>query len=73
MSAATLSAPDSLSLSPREAARALGISERTLRRRTQPDGPIPVVRLGSRVLYPVDALREWLANATEANSTEATK
>ncbi len=49
-----------LALRPREAARALGISERTLFSLTR-DGDVPHLRVGSAVLYPVDALRAWLA------------
>ena len=52
-----------LALSPRDAAQALGISERTLWSATQPRGPIPSVKLGNRVLYPVTGLQEWLTRA----------
>lgn len=52
-----------LALRPREAAKALGISERLLWQLTK-DGQIPCVRIGSgarkAVLYPVDALQTWL-------------
>ncbi len=46
-----------LALRPREAAEALGISERTLR---QLAPELPRVSRGGVVLYPVEALREWL-------------
>lgn len=49
--------PGRLALRPREAARALGIGERTLRQ-ILPE--IPHVRVGSAVVIPVDLLREWL-------------
>jgi predicted DNA-binding transcriptional regulator AlpA len=53
-----------LTLRPRQAAAALGISERTLWSLTAPRGPIPCVRIGAgkrkTVLYPADALRDWL-------------
>jgi len=49
-----------LALRPREAAKALGISERTLWTLTRA-GEIPHVRLGRAVLYSIDALRAWLA------------
>ena len=56
--------PSPLSLRPREAAKALGMSERTLWQLTH-DGKIPSVRLGSGkrqiVLYPVAVLTDWLA------------
>ena len=48
-----------LSLRTREAAKALGISERLLWEWTD-KGVVPHVRLGKAVLYPVDSLREWL-------------
>lgn len=53
-----------LALRPREAAKALGISTRTLWQMTR-DGRIPHVRIGGTtrrtVLYPLDELRAWLA------------
>ncbi len=48
-----------LAMRPREAAKAIGISERTLWQWTE-DGYVPHVRHGKVVLYPVDALRDWL-------------
>ena len=48
-----------LALRPREAAAALGVSERTLWTWTR-EGTIPHVRRGKTVLYPVDVLRDWL-------------
>ena len=48
---------DRLALRPREAAEALGISERQLRQ-ILPE--LPHTRLGGCVVLPVDALREWL-------------
>ncbi len=56
-----------LALSVREAAEALGISERLLRSLTQ-QGKVPHVRLGpseqSRLVYPVEVLQEWLWRAS---------
>lgn len=52
--------PEKLLYSTVEAARALSICPRTLFSMTQPRGPIPAVRLGSRVLYPVAALQSWI-------------
>jgi hypothetical protein len=56
---------ESLALRPREAAKALGISERKLWALTAPRGPIPCVRSGmgkrQMVLYPVTELRAYLA------------
>lgn len=51
---------DRLALRPKEAARALGIGQRKLWALTQPRGPIPCVRVGVCVLYPVAALEAWL-------------
>lgn len=48
-----------LALRPREAARALGISERTLWTWTQA-GDVPHLRRNGTILYPVDTLRRWL-------------
>jgi hypothetical protein len=56
---------ESLALRPREAAKALGISARTLWGLTAPRGPIPCARIGTgkrqTVLYPVAELQAWLA------------
>jgi excisionase family DNA binding protein len=49
-----------LAVSRREAAVMLGISERLLWTWTQA-GTIPHVRIGTRVLYPVEQLRQWLS------------
>ena len=60
---------ESLALRPREAAKALSISARTLWGLTAPRGPIPCVRVGigkrQTVLYPTAALQAWLAEAGE--------
>ncbi len=49
-----------LALRPKEAAQALGIGERLLWSKTNA-GEIPHVRIGKAVVYPVDLLRDWLA------------
>jgi len=53
-----------LALRPRDAASALGISERTLWSLTAPRGSIPCVRCGHgkrrAVLYPIADLNAWL-------------
>lgn len=46
-----------LALRPKEAAKALGICEKTLRKLTP---RLPVVRVGGVLRYPVQALRQWL-------------
>ncbi len=43
----------------RDAARLLGISERTLTSRSI-DGEVPSFVVGGRRLYPVDLLQEWI-------------
>jgi len=48
-----------LAMRPREAAKALGISERLLWDWTN-RGEIPHIRIGKAILYPVDVLRRWL-------------
>lgn len=53
-------APPRLALRPKDAARALGMGERLLWSKTKA-GEIPHVRVGKVVLYPVDLLRDWLA------------
>ena len=59
--------PVPLAVGRREAATLLGISERLLWTWTQA-GTIPHVRIGSRVLYPVEQLRQWLSKqATRTN------
>jgi len=59
-----------LALRPREAAKALGISARTLWALTAPRGPIPCLRIGHgrrhTVLYPVTELQAWLSRQAEA-------
>lgn len=59
-----------LALRPREAAKALGVSERTLWTWTQ-QGNVPFVRLGKAVLYPTDSLRRWLDDQAKALATPA--
>jgi excisionase family DNA binding protein len=49
-----------LALTSLQAAKALGISPRTLWGLTK-QGHIPHVRLGKSVRYPCDVLRDWLA------------
>ncbi len=55
-----------LALRAREAAAALGISERKLRDLSP---YLPTVRLGGVLLYPVEGVRKWLQ--TEATNQEA--
>ena len=59
---------DRLALRPKEAAEALGISERALRS-LRPE--LPQVRLGRTVLFPVKLLEEWLAQRASADRGRA--
>ncbi len=59
-----------LALRPKEAAEALGISERTLRQ-LLPE--LPTVRRGNVVLVPVAGLREWLREESEAERARGDK
>jgi hypothetical protein len=65
-----LTAARRLALRPAEAAKALGISARTLWGLTAPRGPIPCLRIGhgkrQTVLYPVAELQAWLSRQAEA-------
>jgi excisionase family DNA binding protein len=56
---------ESLALRPRDAARALGISERTLWSLTK-QGQVPHLRLGKSVRYPVHLLRQWMEERAAA-------
>ena len=55
---------DPLLLSPRQASRALAISERTLFTLTKA-GAVPHIRIGKLVRYSVDGLRKYIEQAGE--------
>ena len=55
-----------MAIRPKEAAARLGISERLLWVMTNMK-KIPHMRVGKAVLYPVDALREWLLEQAKQN------
>lgn len=65
-----------LALSAREAAEALGVSERLVRQLTA-EGRLPHVRLGasenSRVIYPVAAIEAWLLEQSGIEPTDSVK
>jgi len=56
-----------LAMRAKDAAKALGVSARTLWAWTQ-CGDVPHVRRGKTILYPVDALRRWLDEQVSANT-----
>ena len=60
---------ESLALRPAQAAKALGISARTLWGLTSPRGPIPCLRIGNgkrkSILYPVAELQAWLSRQAD--------
>ncbi|MCC7086401.1 MAG: helix-turn-helix domain-containing protein [Pirellulales bacterium] len=62
--------PTTLALRPHDAAKALGISARTLWGLSAPRGPIPCLRIGrgkrQSVLYPMADLQAWLSQQTDA-------
>lgn len=56
-----------LALRPRDAARALSISERSLWQLKR-DGRIPYVLAGRSILYPVAALQKWLEDSQQGGA-----
>lgn len=59
-----------LAMRSREAAKALGISERLLWEWTD-KGVIPHIRIGKAIRYPVDSLRDWLRREAEQGIKKA--
>jgi len=57
---------DPLLLSPRQASRALAISERTLFTLTK-SGAVPHIRIGKLVRYSVDSLKKYIERAGKAS------
>jgi hypothetical protein len=57
-----------LALRKEAAAAALGVSDETFDKHVRPT--LPVVRLGSLRVYPVDALERWLRDHAEAPADE---
>ncbi|TXT35296.1 MAG: hypothetical protein FD138_1413 [Planctomycetota bacterium] len=60
-----------LLLDRREAAEALGISERMLDMLTEPHGPLKPVRFGRRVLFSPAVLQRWIDSVTADSTSEA--
>lgn len=59
-----------LLLSVDEAARLLNVASRTVWTLTK-SGTLPHVRIGRRVLYPVDALRRWTIEQTNGGASHS--
>ena len=53
-----------LLLTPREAAKALSVCERTLFALTKA-GELPTIRIGRSVRYSVDDLKDWIKKSSE--------
>lgn len=58
-----------LALRPKDAAAALGISERTLAR-LKAAGKLQFARIGTAILYPVDGLSAFLAGKSFGEASE---
>jgi len=61
-----------LAYRPRDAAKALGVSERTLWTWTK-RGDVPHARIGGRLLYPVAVLERWLSKKAAAQADPEAK
>ncbi len=61
--------PLRLALRAPEAAKALGISERSLWSLTH-RGNVPHFRIGTSIVYPIDALRRWLDQQVANNGSD---
>lgn len=59
-----------LLLSAREAARAMGISEKHLWSHSRPRGSIPCLKIGARTLYDPRDLRRWIDAAKGGTGDE---
>lgn len=57
---------DQILVNEREAARLLGVCEKTLYN-LRTEGRVPHLRLGSRVLYSPDALKKWVESQLTTN------
>jgi hypothetical protein len=57
---------EKLLVSVREAARMLSVSDKTLWNHTSPRGPIKVVRIGKRTLYPIAELQRLIQEQQSA-------
>lgn len=58
-----------MTMSVREMADQMGISLPKAYELTKTDG-FPVIRVGTRILIPMDAFREWLANGYQNGSRD---
>ena len=71
----TMPSNNSIALRPREIAKLLGISQRTLWSLSFPRGDIPCARIGhgkrKSVLYSIVHVQAWLADQTQASKGDA--
>ena len=58
--------PDKLLLSARDAAKTMGVCEKTLWNFSQPRGTIPSLKIGTRTLYDLSDLRAWIDEQKES-------
>ena len=57
----------------KNASTMLNISRRTLWSKTSPRGPIPAIRIGRSVKYPVDELKKYVASQVADNKGYGSK
>ncbi len=62
-----------LFLRPREAAKLLAVSERTLWALSAPRGPLPCAKIGRAVRYRMEDLQEFAAHAAQQSGRAATR
>ena len=62
--------PERLTLNITEAAKAIGCSRKYFYDHLLTQSTFPVIRLGRKILIPVDSLRTWLANQSEVGKYE---
>jgi excisionase family DNA binding protein len=70
MDTMTFATTTKLAMSAEEVCEALGVSERTLRDWTKA-GKIPAMKVGRRVLYPVDQLKQWMESQTHGQRNQS--
>jgi hypothetical protein len=64
-------AAEPLAVDARTAARMIGVSQRTLWSLTAPRGPVPVARIGNRVVYRIRDLDAYLAGLAAESAEQS--